>query len=35
VSLDEDDGGDGRKSGTITIRYVDLDHLDRLLEKLL
>jgi ParB family chromosome partitioning protein len=25
----------GRKSGTITIRYLDLDHLDQLLEKLL
>ena len=38
VSLDEDEpagGDDARKSGTITIRYIDLDHLDRLLEKLL
>lgn len=38
VELDEDDPGGGenaRKSGTITIRYLDLDHLDRLLEKLL
>jgi ParB family chromosome partitioning protein len=32
VTLDEDEQN---KSGTITIRYVDLDHLDRLLEKLL
>lgn len=32
VTLDEDEPN---KSGTITIRYVDLDHLDRLLEKLL
>lgn len=38
VELDEDEpgsGDDARKSGTITIRYIDLDHLDRLLEKLL
>ena len=33
VELVEDP--DGKKSGTITIRYIDLDHLDRLLEKLL
>lgn len=33
VTLDED-GGD-KKSGSITIRYLDLDHLDRLLDKLL
>ncbi|HVK76457.1 MAG TPA: ParB/RepB/Spo0J family partition protein [Kofleriaceae bacterium] len=33
VELVEDH--DGKKSGTITIRYLDLDHLDRLLEKLL
>lgn len=32
VELDEDESN---KSGTITIRYLDLDHLDRLLEKLL
>jgi ParB family chromosome partitioning protein len=32
VVLDEDEPN---KSGTITIRYIDLDHLDRLLEKLL
>jgi ParB family chromosome partitioning protein len=32
VTLDEDQAN---KSGTITIKYVDLDHLDRLLEKLL
>jgi ParB family transcriptional regulator, chromosome partitioning protein len=38
VELDEDEPGggeDAKKSGTITIRYIDLDHLDRLLEKLL
>jgi hypothetical protein len=38
VELDEDEPGggeDAKKSGTITIRYLDLDHLDRLLEKLL
>lgn len=33
VTLDEDGGA--TKSGTITIRYLDLDHLDRLLDKLL
>lgn len=33
VTLDED-GGD-KKSGTISIRYLDLDHLDKLLDKLL
>ncbi len=32
VTLDEDEPN---KSGSITIRYLDLDHLDRLLEKLL
>jgi ParB family chromosome partitioning protein len=38
VELDEDEPGapeGGKKAGTITIRYLDLDHLDRLLEKLL
>jgi hypothetical protein len=38
VELDEDEPGSGeggKKSGTITIRYLDLDHLDRLLDKLL
>ena len=34
VQLDEDTDAVS-KSGTITIRYLDLDHLDRLLEKLL
>lgn len=33
VTLDED-GGDA-KSGTLQIRYLDLDHLDKLLDKLL
>lgn len=33
VSVDEDGGA--KKSGTLTIRYLDLDHLDRLLDKLL
>ena len=33
VTLDED-GGDA-KSGTLQIRYLDLDHLDTLLDKLL
>lgn len=33
VVLDEDGGG--KKSGTITIRYLDLDHLDRILDRLL
>ena len=33
VTLDEDGGG--AKTGTIAIRYLDLDHLDRLLDKLL
>ena len=33
VTLDEDGGS--AKSGTITLRYLDLDHLDRLLDKLL
>jgi ParB family chromosome partitioning protein len=33
VSLDEDGGAS--KAGTIAIRYLDLDHLDRLLDKLL
>jgi ParB family chromosome partitioning protein len=32
VAIEEDAPG---KGGTITIRYIDLDHLDRLLEKLL
>ncbi len=32
VVIDEDEPG---KSGTITLRYLDLDHLDRLLDKLL
>ena len=37
VELDEDppDASGKKTSGTITIRYMDLDHLDRLLEKLL
>jgi ParB family chromosome partitioning protein len=39
VSIREDEpkgsGDQSRKSGTIEIRYIDLDHLDRLLEKLL
>lgn len=36
VEIAEDPpSADGRKSGTITLRYFDLDHLDRLLEKLL
>lgn len=38
VALDEDEPGGGpeaKKSGTLTIRYHDLDHLDRLLGKLL
>jgi ParB family transcriptional regulator, chromosome partitioning protein len=33
VALEEDGGG--KKSGTISIRYLDLDHLDRLLDRLL
>lgn len=33
VTLDEDGGAS--KAGTIAIRYLDLDHLDRLLDKLL
>lgn len=33
VTLSEDDGE--TRSGTLTIRYLDLDHLDRLLERLL
>lgn len=33
VTLEEDAGG--KKSGTIAIRYLDLDHLDRLLDRLL
>lgn len=32
---DEPGGGGGKKSGTLSIRYLDLDHLDRLLDKLL
>ncbi len=40
VSITEDTAADGTnapnaKSGTLTIRYLDLDHLDRLLERLL
>src|SRR5687768_17640918 len=31
VTLTEDDGE--TRSGTLTIRYLDLDHLDRLLER--
>jgi ParB family chromosome partitioning protein len=33
VTIEEDGGA--AKSGTLTIRYLDLDHLDRLLERLL
>ncbi len=36
VTIDEDaPGKDGRKSGRLSIKYLDLDHLDRLLDRLL